>query len=377
MKQWRIKRGIVLIFLGTFLYVGMLHADPIPAAVLDALKAVRTVILELLATSEFSSKEELKGRFEAAAKALQEVVQKHGAAIGLGDDSSSTAASSSSALPTVTPMPVPTNPVTTPAIVVAAPQTSSPLGAPTSDESAESEEITPEPPAAALGASVAPGGEAIQPPAVLAAPVVVPAVPVPGGVPATSSAVPGIADIQSMGDLTIPADGTAVQPVLGVPDAAGLMPLGDLTALPPLETTPTVAPAPAMPGVMAPQPLQPAFGAVPAPKPMTPAPLGTPPASVMQELPGLQALPPLAPLAYHEFDSLDSLDGEMAQLMAMNIPSLPVLSNIQPLATVSEYDQEVLNMELMSLAMQEVPSIVMDETLDDLNLNDLTLAGLE
>ena len=153
MKRLGIKRGIILILLGTFLYMGILYAREIPAMALDGLKAIRPIVLELLATSEYSDLEELKKRILATNEAFKKYASEYGGAIGLGDDLSPTDASSSSALPTVKPMPlVPTKPVAIPVTVVAQSQASvlpAPvLAAPAPDESVEKEEIKPEPPAA-------------------------------------------------------------------------------------------------------------------------------------------------------------------------------------------------------------------------------------
>lgn len=370
-KQWGIKSGIVLILLVTLFYMGMLHAGQIPATVLDSLKGIKGVILELLATSEYSDAAELKKRLESTSEALKKFVNDHGASIGLGDSSSAgNSSNTSSSLPTVAPMP--TSPETPAIVVVNKPVSASPApvvpAVPASDiTEAVAEEIKPEPPVAALGASVAPGGETVQPPAVLAA-------------PAPIAAVPLGAPIQPLGDLSTPIGDVAsvIAPIPGsevpaIPDATGIASVGDLNVLPSLGEIAPVAPSPAVvpgAGMIAPiAPLQPALGAVPAP--MLPAPAALPPVTGMPGLQGLQALPPLT---YHE---LESLDGEMDQLMAMSIPEAPVFFNIQPFETVSAFEQEAQEMELMSVATQDSPTIVMDQTLDDLNLSDLTLAGLE
>lgn len=378
-KRWGIKSGIVLIILGTLFYMGMLHARQIPATVLDGLKGIKRVTLELLATSEYSDSVELKKRLESTSEALKKFVSEHGANLGLGDDSSSSPSSTPASLPTVTPVAAST-PAPAPAIIVAKPPISvSPAPvAPVPDATdATAQEIIPEPPAAALGSSIAPGGETIQPPAVLAAPA--PTGAVAGAVVASVEPVvtPGMPDIQPLGEAAVPVVSVpAPVPGLGipvVPDVAGIAPIADLNTLPSLgEIAPMAPAAPVVPGpgMIAPiAPLQPNLGAVPVP--MLPAPGALPATSVMPGLPGLQALPPLT---YHE---LESLDGEMNQLMAMRIPEAPVFFNIQPFATVSAFDQEAQEMELMSVAMQDSPAIVMDQTLDDLNLSDLTLAGLE
>jgi len=354
MKQCGIKRGIILIILGTFLHIGMLHAKEeafVPAAVLDGLKAMKPSILQLLATSEYSTVDVLRNRLKDASGRLKEFVEVNGAAIGLTDDESSSSTSSAPEKPaaplqTVAPAPAPVQSSTTPAIIVTVPQQSAVVPAAEEPETTI-EEVTPEPPAAALGAVVAPGGEAIQPPAVLAAPPIAAVTPV-AIVP--SMTMPEASDAPpAMEDSAAPTDALLEAPVdLGMP---AMMPIGDLSTLPPLGG---VAPAQPMPGVMMPQSQSaPMFQSAPV-APAT-APL----------FPALPALPPLT------YSDLDDLDHEIGQLMAMSIPSS------ESLETLSLYDQSDKALELMSVSMQDVPEIMMDESLDDLHLSDLTLAGLE
>lgn len=362
MKFWRSKCCVILLFLVVLLCMGAMSADSvqkeISAEVLSYLQAnVKPPVIELLATSEFNTSEELVDRLEKASEVLKAFVQKYGFAF---DQSQMQPRGLE-----VAQVPEVSLPEAAPSIVAVPPVLPVP-GATVedADDSSQSgEEVKPEPPAAALS-SISPASssgvpDVIQPPAALAAPIV-PAAPVIPGLP------------------SIPA----------IPGPIGILPeqqvqeeeLSDEATIP----APTVVGAP---GIDMSMPELPALGDIvipPATVPVLPAPVVMPVPNAVPSYPVPAApmtITPLAPLplAYQE---LESLDREMNSLIAVNLstialPHEPVNLPAQPLDIVAANQQNELSSELMSVNVQDVPEVATNVSLDSLSLQDLTLAELE
>lgn len=334
--------------------MGAMSADStqkeISAEVLNDLQAnVKPQLIDLLAKSEFNTFEELADSLKKASEVLKSFVQKYSFVLGFDQEKVAPGPLAVAQMPEVVSAEVAPSIVAVPSVLPA-----SGAVVEESDDSTQSgADVQPEPPLAALS-SVSPASssgvpDVIQPPAALAAPIV-PAAPVIPGLPSIA-VIPG-----PIGALPEPvqeeeqSDDTAIVSPMNVPAGAPgvgvsmpeLPALGDNITMPPATVpVPSLVPAPAAPITITP-------------------------------------LAPL-PVAYQE---LEGLDREINSLIAANLSTIALLNEpinlpVQSLDIVAADQNTELSSELMSVNMQDVPEVATNTTVDNLSLQDLTLAELE
>lgn len=311
MHYWVWRMVCVVIILGTFSIKGLNAEDmvdsshEIPAVILDALQnEVKPPLIELLSKSEFNTLGELKESLIKTNNVLETFSKKF--AHDLGFDVQASSATSSS--------------VTSAAPVIIG---TSPVAGVMQEETASDQEIKPEPPAAAVNiptTAIMPSDvpEAIQPPALLAAPAPV----IPMGLP-------------TAGEIGIPNPGI----VPGAPVQAPLQPESEEV----VEETPVTGPVISIPAIsnVVPSPFIPPVQSVPV----------TPPQMIAPVAPTVvpMGLPPLA-LAPVFSQDLESLDMNIEEVIAMNAASLTLPQDVvtlpaQPLDIVPADQESILNNE--------------------------------